>query len=124
MLTKRQRKMRHVRELYALGLQKDKFNQLTNIEHKATKLGEDCCNWLSMESPQFNLREKEIYNDLQILFYPKHLPKGFFINHDPRGYALKIRTEDNEKGDGTRVISYTDWGGYGILVPEEYEDVK
>lgn len=123
MLTKRQRKQKHVNELYALGLQKGKFNQLIEIEYKATKLGEDCCNWLSMESPQFNLREKEIYNDLQILFYPKHLPKGFFINHDPRGYALKIRTEDNGEYPG-RQISYTDWGGYGILVPEEYEDVK
>jgi len=38
-----------------------------------------------------------------------------FINHDPRGYALKIKdgyvTEHNLK-------IYKDWGGYGILAPD------
>ena len=123
MYTKRQRKWKHIKELYALGLKRGKFNQLIEIEHKAAKLALDCCNFLSMESPQFHLRHKGIINDLQILFYPTPLPKGLFINLDPRGYSLKIRTEDN----GTYpnyVISYRDWGDYGILVPEEYEDVK
>ena len=41
-----------------------------------------------------------------------------FINHDPRGYALKINNNFTrgytEKGGKI----YQDWGGYGILVPE------
>jgi hypothetical protein len=120
-LTKKQRKQKHIEELYAIGLQKGKFSQLVKIEHKAAKLAVDACNFLSMESPQYNLRHKEIINDLQILFYPKHLPKGLFVNGDPRGYSLKIKTEDNGEYPN-RIISYTDWGGYGILVPEEYEN--
>lgn len=44
---------------------------------------------------------------------------GFFINGDPRGYALKI---DNENSGGKKLIDavklHTDWGGYGILSPE------
>jgi hypothetical protein len=122
MYTKRQRKWNHVKELYALGLKRGKFNRLIEIEHKAAKLAGDACNCLSMESPQYNLRHKEIINDLQILF-GTILPKGLFINGDPRGYSLKIRTEDNGEYPN-RKISYTDWGGYGILVPEEYEDAK
>lgn len=47
------------------------------------------------------------------------LPPGFFVNSDPRGYALKI---DNENPAGKALIEavklHTDWGGYGILSPE------
>jgi len=44
-------------------------------------------------------------------FRAKHIP--VFINHDPRGYALKVKDcrENNLK-------IYQDWGGYGILAPE------
>lgn len=35
-----------------------------------------------------------------------------FINHDPRGYALKIKEEHSKE------FYYKDWGGYGILAPE------
>lgn len=47
------------------------------------------------------------------------LPPGFFINGDPRGYALKI---DNELSDGKALIDavklQTDMGGFGILSPD------
>jgi len=36
-----------------------------------------------------------------------------FINLDPRGYALKITSEDAEGLD-----IHKDWGGYGIIAPE------
>ena len=36
-----------------------------------------------------------------------------FINRDPRGYALKIKTEAAKGLD-----IYKDWGGYGIICPE------
>lgn len=44
-----------------------------------------------------------------------HLPDGFFFNHDPRGYALKIRAD--KPGQDYRIPSglVTDWGGYGCL---------
>lgn len=38
-----------------------------------------------------------------------------FINHDPRGYALKL--SDNYMND-TGAVLYKDWGGYGILAPD------
>ena len=39
----------------------------------------------------------------------------FFINRDPRGYALKIRITPEEN---KTFNIYTDWGGYGIIVPK------
>ena len=40
---------------------------------------------------------------------------GFFINGDPRGYTLKVKSE-TVKAEYSGM--YTDWGGYGILAPE------
>lgn len=37
----------------------------------------------------------------------------FFINYDPRGYALKLKTEYCKDKK-----IYQDWGGYGILAPD------
>lgn len=38
---------------------------------------------------------------------------GIFVNLDPRGYALKIQSEDAEGLD-----IHKDWGGFGIIAPE------
>jgi hypothetical protein len=48
------------------------------------------------------------------------LPPGFFINQDPRGYALKIRTPRSDPHRTPDEVTdcpglETDWGGYGIL---------
>lgn len=39
------------------------------------------------------------------------VPAGFFVNRDPRGYALKLDNEVTTIPDGM----HKDWGGYGIL---------
>lgn len=38
--------------------------------------------------------------------------KKCFINHDPRGYALKIKEKYSKD------FHNKDWGGYGILAPD------
>jgi hypothetical protein len=38
------------------------------------------------------------------------------LNRDPRGYALKIDSEEMKRFADSRL--HTDWGGYGILAPE------
>lgn len=53
------------------------------------------------------------------------LPPGFFVNGDPRGYALKL-DPDAPQIDGLPSARsliesarlHRDWGGYGILSPE------
>lgn len=40
------------------------------------------------------------------------IPEGFFVNGDPRGYALKIRAEHAPAGMAT------DWGRNGILAAD------
>lgn len=41
-----------------------------------------------------------------------------FINFDPRGYALKIKSEYVKKEFAAGNNIYTDWGSYGILAPD------
>jgi hypothetical protein len=42
------------------------------------------------------------------------LAKNFFINRDPRGYALKLDPEQGPIPEGM----HTDWGRYGILAAQ------
>ncbi len=42
------------------------------------------------------------------------LPEGFRINHDPRGFALKLDSDRTTVPEGMQ----TDWGGDGILAAE------
>ncbi len=84
------------------------YNHLRRIERKAHRLAERECDdpMLSMEHAE--RLEKRYIKEVFDLF--GGLPDGFFLNSDPRGYALKI--------DGESVISHTDWGGYHILAPD------
>ena len=47
------------------------------------------------------------------------IPPGFMVNHDARGYALKI---DPDNAEGAALIAscglHTDWGRNGILSPD------
>ncbi len=112
MLTKQERKFNHIKKLQSIGLCVD-FSDLKKLEKRGQKLGEDCCNFLSMESTAFKRREKRLLNDVARAFGGV-LPEGFKLNLDPRGYALKIDFEGN-----TNLLNIeTDFGGYGILVPD------
>ena len=81
---------------------------LRQIERKAHKWAEDSCNYEISERTEAR-RHSIIERDVRRVFGGE-LPQGFFINGDPRGYALKI---DPEKGDTAGLER--DWGGYGLL---------
>lgn len=83
------------------------YKDLLRVERKAHRLAEQRCDDPTMtEERKERLEERYTKEVVKILGY---LPSGFFINDDPRGYALKI--------EGESPISYTDWGGYHILAP-------
>lgn len=85
--------------------------QINAIERRAHKLAEDVCN-IPMTEAMIDTRMKKIIEQTTRAFSGS-LPDNFFINMDPRGYALKIIQE------GTGVpLSYQDLGGYGIIAPE------
>lgn len=85
------------------------WRKLRRLEGKASRLALQICN-----GPEVSEEEKERI-DAQITvgvekIFGRPLP-GFFINHDPRGYALKL-----EAGSVPYAL-HEDWGRYQILAP-------
>tara|TARA_R100000315_G_scaffold48981_1_gene23253 strand:- start:2471 stop:2833 length:363 start_codon:yes stop_codon:yes gene_type:complete len=88
------------------------WRALRRIEAIASNANEDACN-----TPEGADRQEGILDGLEEQVkevFGGCLPGGFFINRDPRGYALKLDNEQVTIPDGLG----TDWGGYGILAQE------
>ncbi len=88
---------------------------LWKLEKEAHKLAEDYSNGL-LESDQWELETDKIAGKVQELFNNKL--KGFFVNGDPRGYALKINDDVMRDTPYSNIGLDRDWGGYGLLSPE------
>lgn len=87
---------------------------LLKLERQASKAALNYCNGVTT-SEQFEVVSNQITLQVQKLF--RNELKGFFVNGDPRGYALKINDKVfNEIYRSTGLQS--DWGGYGILSPD------
>lgn len=103
--------------------------KLRRIEGAAHKLAEDACNYLSMESEEFENRyhviKARLFAVLEIDCPNNRLATHVKINLDPRGYALKLNDDFTAALRENRNIKiYTDWGGFGILAPEFGKDGK
>lgn len=96
------------------------YKRLLSVEREAHKAAEDYCNL-----PNFDWEKAtdKARGKVERIFNGK-LPAGFFVNGDPRGYALKINA-GNEAGmeyhpEYIPAGLHKDWGGYGILAPDEF----
>lgn len=119
------RKERHLKALEELGFT-GSFRTLRTLENRAHRNAEAYCNgpyYGGFDGDEYERRQEKIEEQVKKLFGGT-LPQGFFINGDPRGYALKINA-GNEAGMEHRPEYipqglHKDWGGYGILAPEEF----
>lgn len=110
----------HMAELKKLGYTRDTIRPLRLIEAEAHRAAEDACNG-DITDTAYEALTARLSNRVAVLFGGA-LPRGFFINGDPRGYALKL---DDEKYKDVpyddKPIHYTDMGGYMILAPDRYK---
>lgn len=89
------------------------YYKLVRLERKAYRIAEKECN-----IPDYEDRgDMEVIKHKVEKLFNGNL-KGFFINHDPRGYALKITEIARNEYAAKGINLYSDWGGYGILAPE------
>lgn len=118
-------KQRQMAAFKALGAENPTLaaREFDKIERRHHRKALDYCN-----EPQadgwLELWETQKLMDLAALraLLP-HVQEGaFFVNQDPRGYAIKL---DNENEAGRAAIELagcvTDWGGYGLLQSEAYQ---
>jgi hypothetical protein len=124
-------KARHLKALEALGFV-GSYRTLRTLENRANYNAMLYCNGEDWQNGQlvraamtpeeeYETRQERIQEQVKALFAGT-LPAGFFINGDPRGYALKIDPgqsyEANYHPEYIPEGLHTDWGGYGILAPE------
>lgn len=87
------------------------WRKLRRIEKRANSFATAYCNG-SIDSDDWDVFRQEFEESVEDTF--GQLPQGFFVNSDPRGYALKLDNEQVQIPQGME----TDWGGYGILAAE------
>jgi hypothetical protein len=88
---------------------------LRRIETRIGRLCESLCNDADFDQTILDRAEKSATKKVKELL-PNLDMKHFFINQDPRGYALKIKSEHRPDD------LHSDWGGYGILAPDFTND--
>ena len=98
---------------------------LLKLEHEAHKACEWYCNGVDVFGVEFGEDRLdavlEPIKEKVLKLFGGKLP-GFFINQDPRGYALKIQDDIVRNYADAGVTPFIniqrDWGGYGLLAPE------
>lgn len=90
--------------------------QLFRLENRAHRLTERLCESIhDADVVAANAELNKIAIRVQQILGVAADASHVFINHDPRGYALKVN--DAWLRDHNHVL-YRDWGGYGILAPD------
>lgn len=93
------------------------YSTLLRLERKANRLTTALCNGIEDERQCDKIEQQldKIEDKVR-----KLLPnaKTFFINRDPRGYALKIKEDEKELLKSASFFIWSDFGGYGIIAPE------
>lgn len=84
---------------------------LRRMENKVHRLAEQHCNGEIEDMPDY----EDKLNKLLVKYGATKNVDTVFINQDPRGYTLKIKSKDE---GNTEEFYCRDWGGYGILAPE------
>ena len=84
------------------------FDKLRRLEMEGGRLGLRLCNGPELSEEEQDKKKKSILDRTRAI-----LGDGpdFFLNLDPRGYALKLT------GDSRRLGIHTDFGGAGIIYP-------
>lgn len=91
--------------------------KLRTLENKAHNLSVIECNTGDDKGPELS----KILTKVKTILFPDvfksspELYKAVFINGDPRGYSLKIKSEYVKAND---LKIEQDWGGYGLIGPD------
>lgn len=86
------------------------------IEVEAHRMAEDLCNGVIDQESYADKKEQSILRRLDAILNFKAQGIPVFMNGDPRGYALKIEDEYVREHN---LDIHRDWGGYGIIAPDE-----
>ncbi len=106
-----QREQEHIKKLQEMGYKYSSLTALRRVENRISHYSVLACNG-KIDDDTYTRECIKAHDDVKRLFR-RDIIDGFFINQDPRGYALKIADNSN-----THPVTFTDWGGYKILAPD------
>lgn len=94
--------------------------KLRRLEREGAAFGLRLCNGPEFASEaEADAIQARILERVQALLDYRGAGVPVFVNRDPRGYALKIRSEYmRERLQEGRGGLRQDWGGYGIIAPD------
>lgn len=87
------------------------WRKLRRIEAEASRFALQLCNGPELRESEQDAITARITAKVAAVFGGK-LPPGFFVNRDPRGYALKLQP------GSVKASLHEDWGRYQILAPK------
>ncbi len=111
------KKKQHIELLSKLGglpMSSTRYSALKLNEKALHRLNEQYCNGDITEDYYDKWRDNIKKSVIRKL---PNLAKHLYFNGDPRGYALKIDDDFIRKNN---IPIYRDFGGYGILCPEDF----
>ncbi len=116
---------RQIRALKSLGKLMGKningaaaYRQLRAVEDVLSELHTDMCN-VEVSPRRIAIEHGAAKSIVRQLFGSKFQENYFYLNSDPRGYALKIDDKfEREVLFPAGINLHRDMGGYGILAPE------
>lgn len=85
------------------------WRKLRRLESRAGSLAVRICNGPEVTEAEQDKAVRDITRGVEKVF--GYIPSGFFVDLDPRGWALKL-----EPGSVPHKL-HQDWGGYQILAP-------
>jgi hypothetical protein len=90
--------------------------KLRRLERLGESIGLRMCNDSTYSSDDADCDCRDVLHDLcSLLGIENGKRLTVFVNRDPRGYALKIQSEDVSR---LGLKLHRDWGGYGIIAPD------
>ena len=96
------------------------LSDLYDLEKRVCSINTDYCNGY-IDYEDYLLEHNQFEQELEEILQPND-SSLLYVNGDPRGYGLKIQSEErNRLYEEQGINIYSDWGGYGILAPEELE---
>jgi hypothetical protein len=107
-------KVQHLEALRKLGFI-GSFRTLRMYENRAYLCAEKWASDSKYSEIIYDIEITSIRYKVQKLFAFGNMPKGFYVNSDPRGSALKLNCNEVERPiEGME----KDWGGDYILAPD------
>jgi hypothetical protein len=105
---------------FKIKLTVPQLKRLCELEREGHLLAEAYCNGTIQEETR-NVSEARLLNEIVNILKISTESQDLYLNFDPRGYFLKI--DCDALRCTTECDIERDWGGYGILCPENIQNI-